>query len=104
MKHHWACHKTGTAVGNVPNHQIETVEAVLFDEDKLGERWREGKLEDLIQRQIDKEGPQGPHFRVNRDNRSSYLRASQKQLQRRGELSAFAGHVNRDKRSKAIID
>ena len=73
---HWACQYVGP-VGNVPNMSHKLIDEELYH----GSSWREGSLRvNILDKFIESE------FKDN------YLRASLKQLERRGSLGIFKGH------------
>jgi hypothetical protein len=76
--------------GNVPNMSYETLDSEL---QILNYKWKktDDTLEDTIDTAIDIRKQNIFHV-FGHANKSSYLVATQKQLERRGEIGAFRGH------------
>ena len=78
-------------IGNIPNASYKTVENVLFTPySSIQESKTWDKTDDSLLKSIDRAimNGDGSHER----NQSSYLVATKKQLERRGEVGAFKGH------------
>lgn len=79
-------------IGNIPNASYKTINDVLFTPpySSIQESKTWDKTDDSLLKSIDRAiiNGDGTHER----NKSSYLVATKKQLERRGEIGAFKGH------------
>ena len=79
-------------IGNIPNASYKTINDVLFTPSyhNIGESKTWDKTDDSLLKSIDRAiiNGDGSHEK----NKSSYLVATKKQIQRRGEVGAFKGH------------
>lgn len=79
-------------IGNIPNASYKTVENVLFTHrySSIDESKTWDKTDDSLLKSIDRAIMNGDDSHER--NKSSYLVATKKQLERRGEIGAFKGH------------
>ena len=83
-----------TKIGNIPNASYKTINDVLFTSNyssiKESKTW--DKTDDSLLKSINRAimNGDGSHER----NKSSYLKATKKQIERIGEVGAFKGHRN----------